>query len=434
VSVIPSPDRLATLGFDVAEAGRKHHLAALVEAAFAELAGRPADGAWWVPGRLEVFGKHTDYCGGHSLIAAVPRGFILAAGPRADGEVRILDARRGDRLVIAPAGEQEHSETTSGWRRYARVAVRRLRRNFPAAALGADIVLASDLPSASGMSSSSALVVGLVNALVETAGLRRRAEWQQNIGTDADVAGYMACFENGLTFGTLAGDEGVGTHGGSEDHVAIVCGRARELSLWRFVPIAHAASTQLPDRWRFVIVSSGVAARKIGDARDTYNALSADARRLLELANRDTATPHRSLAAAIAAGAEPATMKTGLRARLDHFVGEDRRAVEALAAFEHADASRLGDLSAASQEDAGLLLRNQVPETIALVRLARQLGAFAASSFGAGFGGSVWALTGAGDAADFAARWLAAYQREFPGRTAAVAFVASPAPGLSRLA
>ena len=48
----------------------------------------------------------------------------------------------------------------AGWRNYATVVVARLARNFAAVTPGADIVFASDLPSASGMSSSSALMVG----------------------------------------------------------------------------------------------------------------------------------------------------------------------------------------------------------------------------------------------------------------------------------
>ena len=30
---------------------------------------------WFVPGRIEVFGKHTDYAGGRSLLCCVERGF-----------------------------------------------------------------------------------------------------------------------------------------------------------------------------------------------------------------------------------------------------------------------------------------------------------------------------------------------------------------------
>src|SRR5215467_12108052 len=58
--------------------------------------GRNSNRAWWVPGRLEVFGKHTDYAGGRTLIATVPRGFAFVGAPRTDAIVRILDARVGD--------------------------------------------------------------------------------------------------------------------------------------------------------------------------------------------------------------------------------------------------------------------------------------------------------------------------------------------------
>ena len=106
--------------------------------------------------------------------------------------------------------------------------------------------------------------------------------------------------------------------------------------------------------------------------------------------------------------------------RLEHFIREDARAREAADAFRAADVSRVTALADASQADAETLLGNQVPETIALARAAREQGAFAACSFGAGFGGSVWALV-EGDAEAFARRWDAA------------AFVARPGPPLTRL-
>ena len=42
-----------------------------------------------------------------------------------------------------------------------------------------------------------------------------------------------------------------------------------------------------------------------------------------------------------------------------------------------------------------------------MAKLAREHGAFASSSFGAGFGGSVWALVPAAEAAAFGERWIA---------------------------
>ncbi|HCV22962.1 MAG TPA: hypothetical protein DGN59_05840, partial [Candidatus Latescibacteria bacterium] len=41
----------------------------------------PATLAFFVPGRIEVLGKHTDYCGGHSLVTAVECGFCVVARP-----------------------------------------------------------------------------------------------------------------------------------------------------------------------------------------------------------------------------------------------------------------------------------------------------------------------------------------------------------------
>ena len=42
-----------------------------------------------------MFGTHTDYAGGRSLVAAVPRGFVFLAAPRPDRLIRVVDARAG---------------------------------------------------------------------------------------------------------------------------------------------------------------------------------------------------------------------------------------------------------------------------------------------------------------------------------------------------
>jgi galactokinase len=60
------------------------------------------------------------------------------------------------------------------------------------------------------------------------------------------------------------------------------------------------------------------------------------------------------------------------------------------------------------------MLHNQIPETVFLARRARELGAVAASAFGAGFGGSVWALVARREAEALAARLAADYRERFP--------------------
>lgn len=408
-------------GLDPAAAAAKAALFDLVLGAFRGHTGDPPRHAWWVPGRLEVFGKHTDYAGGRTLVAAVPNGLAVAATPRADNSIHVVDARRGDRLVL----RRLEDGGFTGWRHYVDVAARRLAANFPGAPLGADIVFASDLPRASGMSSSSALVVAMSSALVRAAGIADRPEWRANIHSTLDVAGYYACIENGMSFGSLTGDAGVGTHGGSEDHAAILAGTPGRVSAFAFVPMQPIGSVAMPDRWRFVLAPSVVRSSKTGNAQDAYNNLSRGTRVLLEIWNASR-LPARSLGAALASG--PDELRALVRSssvegwpadallkRLDHFIREDARVPDALEAFREGDAARVSALAAASQAEAETLLGNQVPETIALARSARELGAFAACSFGAGFGGSVWALVEQ-DAGAFAARWQTG------------AFVARPGP------
>jgi galactokinase len=440
---------LARQGLDEIEGARKRLLGDLVLEHFRALAGDDRPVALWVPGRIEVFGKHTDYGGGHSLVAPVPRGFIFMARVRGDRAVTMADAARAERFSIDlddRATASGASAAPAGWRRYAATTVRRLDRNFPGAVRGADIAFASDLPPASGMSSSSALMVGLAAALVRLGNIDASREWRTSIGDPADAAGYYACIENGLSFAALTGDAGVGTHGGSEDHVAMTCGRAGHVSAWRFAPIEHVADVTIPPDWMFAIASSGVAAKKTGAAKDAYNRLSFLLRTLLDLWNATEPT-QPSLHAVLSSSPRAAERLTALvsarsatepsaldlQNRLSHFRNEDARIPEAVRAFRSADRERIGTLSDDSQSEAEALLQNQVPETIALARAARTLGAFGASSFGAGFGGSVWALVQKAEAADFAARWLSDYRSAFAHRESATVFLAPPGPPLSWL-
>jgi galactokinase len=420
--------------------------AGLIESTAAEFqrtTGEEPSWVWWVPGRIELFGKHTDYAGGRSLVAAVPRGFAFAAGPRTDGVVVARDAHWMADMRCQPA---DATAVFRGWANYVAVVARRLAANFRGADLGANIVFASDLPRAAGVSSSSALVVGVALALVRRAALTARQEWREAIGSGLDLAGYLGAVENGLTFGALAGTAGVGTHGGSEDHTAILNARPESFSAFAYVPVRPVGQAALPADWRFVVMASGVEASKAGEALERYNRASLASRAIGELWSRHTGRPAPTLAAALAnasredieraidAQAHPDFPASDLRARLAHFIAEDARVPLALDAITRGDAGGLGDLSTGTQRDAEALLGNQIPETVALAALAREAGAFASSSFGAGFGGSVWAMVHADDAAAFTGRWQARYLALHAPPKPAAAFVARPAPAATELA
>lgn len=406
--------------------------------------------AFFVPGRLEVLGKHTDYAGGRSLICPVERGICLVATPRDDECIRIVDAADGSAATCQLDPDATSQE--GHWSNYPATVARRVARNFSDAKRGADIAFASDLPPAAGMSSSSALMIATFLAIADANALDRRDAYRREIHGCEDLAGYLATVENGQDFGALSGERGVGTFGGSEDHTAILCGRAGQLSEYSFCPVRHERSVPFADRYVFVIGVSGVAAEKGAAARARYNRLSLMARQILDVWCDATGRVDRSLAAAVAHDAlEPGRLRGLLRDapdgaftsdelldRFSQFVEETCVIIPAacdLFASGDGDLVALGPLVDRSQDAAERLLGNQIDETIALARSARSLGALAASAFGAGFGGSVWALVPAEAAADFEARWSSEYRGRFPAHAGASRFFPTrPGPAAQRVA
>lgn len=392
-----------------------------------------------VPGRIEVLGKHTDYAGGRSLLCAVDRGFCTRWAARDDGRVVVVDVAGG--ASVATTFSEVADASGASWGRYLETVVRRLARNFPGMAGGISIAFASDLPAAAGLSSSSALLVSLTLACVERYGLERHPAFRGAITTLADFATYASCIENGSGFGDLAGDRGVGTAGGSEDHVAMLCCVPGHVGQYRFCPVRHEGSIALEPRWTFVVGVSGVVADKGGEARAAYNEASRRAARLLEAWRSHTGRTDATLADAIESASDAGerlrahvrTLPSGdaLEARLSQFIEEHVHVIPAAArALRDGDHAAFGALVDRSQAAAARGLGNQTPETIALADLARRSGAEAASSFGAGFGGSVWALVRDVDVDAFTQRWSGAYAEAFPGRRDAARFFRSrPGPG-----
>lgn len=373
---------------------------------------------WFAPGRIEVLGKHTDYAGGQVLVCSVDRGVTATVDPGTRG-IQARSTARDDMVILEPGSAV--ALPAGHWGHYLNVVVDRLGANFgPLRPARLDIE--SDLPLASGMSSSSALVVAAAMALAHFNGFDRSDAWTAAVRDDIELAGYLACVENGRSFGPLAGRAGVGTFGGSEDHTAMLCSQRDHLGQFAFNPAGLVERVRLADDLTFVVAVSGVTAEKTGAAKDAYNQASLAVDEVLARWNSATGRRDPNLAAAVASDPGAASAMEALvagepllLARLRQFVAESTWIVPgAVAALRADDRSALGELVAASQRWAGEGLGNQIPETESLVRGARRLGAVAASAFGAGFGGSVWALVERAGAEDFADDWLTAYARAHP--------------------
>ncbi|KPK78257.1 MAG: hypothetical protein AMJ79_00130 [Phycisphaerae bacterium SM23_30] len=393
-----------------------------------------------VPGRIEVLGKHTDYAGGRSMVAATEKGFCLVAAPRRDAQLNIRAAATGEKhqFEIHPDLQPKMGH----WSNYPMTVARRVARNFGGELRGADMAFCSDLPAAAGMSSSSAMMVGIYMVLAGVNQLDGRDEYRRNITDEESLAGYLGAIENGQDFGGMAGDKGVGTFGGSEDHTAILCARSGRLSQYRYCPVRFEKYIKVPKGYVFGLASSGVAAEKTGSALEKYNRVSRLASAVTAAWNRATGRDDGHMAAALASG--PVAIKQmrnilkgstaggfgaeELTRRFEHFCVESEEIIPAAgAALERGDIEAFGGEVDRSQELAEALLGNQVSETIFLARTARELGAASASAFGAGFGGSVWALGAEDEIETILRNWEKRYKQAYPNRAHKARFFISRA-------
>ena len=326
------------------------------------------------PGRIEFVGKHVDYAGGRSLTCATTMAITVRASVIDERTIRV---------------------DTNGARPYTEAVAQRVFRDFPLAKRGVALEISSDLPESAGLSSSSALVVAAAQALVDANDLERDERWKENVADDLARAAYFAAMETGEAFGPFPGDPGVGVRGGAQDHVAIVCAERGHVRQFSYLPPSFERSIKWPEDYAIVIADSGVRATKTTNAQQAYNSLSDGMRGF----NR------RPVAA----------VPPDLADRVAQFREETDVIVPGVGdALRDRDFARLGALVDRSQHLAETVLENQIAETVFLARDARYLGAAAASAFGAGFGGAVWAMVPNADLDQFMARWAEAYRTRFP--------------------
>ena len=424
---------------------------------FEPLDGHPSDLPCveiYVPGRVELLGKHTDYAGGSSLTFATSRCFRALAvedpsqdeGPDSQPGLTMIDANGSGAVSVAWESAVQAPNGAPDWDVYPRIVVRRLVRHFGVPEHGVRVVFTSDLPQAAGLSSSSALLTTAALSMLCMTGMSKTRAFGSAVRSREDLAGFLGAVEAGAAFGDLPGDDGVGTRGGAQDHAAILCSEPGRLGLYSYLPVRCLEHLDFPEDMAFVVCHSGVDARKASDAREEYNNLSDLAERVGEAwaaavvpaatdggTNRSAdSSPHAEPGTLAATIADPALDEAKVIDTIDRIARDpgDRRRLwhrfaqfhdectivlpAAVEAIRSCDWAAFSDAASTSQWMAEDWLENQVEETAYLARSARAFDAPAASAFGAGFGGAVWALVPAATAELFAERWVRNYRREYP--------------------
>ena len=304
----------------------------------------------FTPGRVNLLGEHIDYNGGLVLPTALPQGVTIEASIRDDGRV-IIRSDAFDGVAERRIGDA----AVDHWSDYILGAVKL------SGVKGADIHVSSNLPHGAGISSSAAVTVGVVKALLHDA------------ITDVDAAILARRVEN----------EFIGMPCGIMDQMAVALADpgqvlALDTHTLTFDLIA------LPIRGRIAVMHSGVH-RSLNEGR--YAERKAECDRIKAVAGRDDICRMSDTELGRLDGLDDTLIR-----RLHHCVSEHRRALEGAEVLLNGDIARFGCLMTESHKSLRDDFNVSVPAIDRLVDICVQTGALGARMTGGGFGGCVVAI------------------------------------------
>ncbi|MCW3029651.1 MAG: galactokinase [Solirubrobacterales bacterium] len=337
--------------------------------------------AAFAPGRVNLIGEHTDYNEGLALPFAIGEGVTVRAeaSTRSDGEQRI-------EAYASDLGERDEfplqdPPPEAGWRAFVRGTVAELgRAGFPL--IGARVEFGGDVPQGAGLSSSAALEVALVLALLDLGG---EPAWASPLERIPRIELARLC--------SRVESDWVGAQTGLLDQLASLYGTSDTALCIDFKSLRVDPVPLRLGRWRLVVLDSG---ERHSLASSGYNQRREECARACELLG----VPSLRDADADAAQRLPEP----LRRRVAHVIGENRRVLDAVAALRAGDLAAVGELLNASHAS----LRDDYEISTAAVEAAvsqlLEAGAAGARLVGGGFGGSVLGLFAPGSEPPAAAR------------------------------
>lgn len=360
-----------------------------------------------VPGRVNLIGEHIDYHALPVLPMAINRRLSIAFRPRHDREVRIWSSGYGDRAFNL---DQELTpEPIGDWGNYARAAARavvkewRLDRGLEAAIL-------SDLPPAAGLSSSSALLIGIAITLL------RANEIQSGLYQ------LMAILPEAEHF--------VGTRGGGMDHAVILAAEPECALRVEFEPLS-LTGLAIPNGWSFLIAHSLTTAEKSGAVREEYNLRKTAGISALQRLCSPTFSAALAKFSLGHITALASTLPDAEYRAMLHVSSEAIRVDEACKALRKSDLLDFGRLLTASHASLRDQLQVSNPALDEIVHIAIEAGAAGARVTGAGFGGCAIILCGVDTVQRVQERLLARFYSVRPGFIPNQhLFVAEPAAGV----
>jgi N-acetylgalactosamine kinase len=209
-----------------------------------------------VPGRVNLMGEHLDYNGLPVLPMAVDRALYVAFAPEGGNEIRMANLDDSYATTTFENMKDIAPSETGSWENYGKAAIAGINAHYSVTEFsGLTILVASDLPSSAGLSSSSALVVGCGMAYLAALGL--------TLGEDISRLEFAGVLANAEHY--------VGTAGGGMDQTVILNAEPGCATKINFIPY-QVEHVPFPDDAVAIVCDSRVQATKTGDALKKYNA------------------------------------------------------------------------------------------------------------------------------------------------------------------
>ncbi|MFP5252341.1 MAG: galactokinase [Actinomycetes bacterium] len=352
---------------DLVDPGQPHAVAADLAATFASEHGRPPDGVFVAPGRVNLIGEHLDYNGGRCLPFALPHG-TYAAGARRDDDLLTVRSLQVDEPWSGPLGELGPG-SLSGWVAYVGGVVWALREDgidVP----GLDVVLDSRVPLGSGLSSSAAIECAVAMTACTAAGL----VWDEDLKERAIAACMRA--ENEVAGAATGGlDQSVAIHARAEHALLLdfADGSRRDVP-WD--PEHSGLSLLVIDTRVHHQLNDGGYGDRRSECETAARALGVG--RLAEVTDL--------------VDAEERLSDELLLRRTRHVVTENARVAAAVDALDAGDLTALGPLFEGSHTSLRDDFEVSCEELDVVCAAAVETGALGARMTGGGFGGSAIAL------------------------------------------
>ena len=114
------------------------------------------------PGRINIIGEHTDYNYGLAMPAAINKYVFVSMSFNKDRKINIYSDQFDDKVSFS----LDNLSGSKAWHKYVLGSIQEVFKSYNVSS-GLDISIHSNLPMGKGISSSAALEVALVNALIQ---------------------------------------------------------------------------------------------------------------------------------------------------------------------------------------------------------------------------------------------------------------------------